>query len=197
MRSKRRLTVRAALTAWYLLVLCLVIVGFSAALYWDQEQTLSAKVDRSLAGASGQAVALIDKHIEPIKFVDSDAYQHASRHLAQAGYAVMLLSPSRQILARFGRTLELPPDQSATVGLATIETDFEGTEEHWRVSWEPVVRHDGVTVGYLATGLSIDAVEQALHSLYLTLLWAVPMTLGVAASPAMGWRAWRCVRSIA
>jgi signal transduction histidine kinase len=184
--SQRRLTVRAALTAWYLLVLCLVIVGFSAALYWDQEQTLSAQVDRSLAGTSGQAMALIDKHVEPIKFVDSDAYQHASRHLAQAGYAVMLLSPSRQILARFGRTLELPPDQSAIVGLATIETDFEGTEEHWRVSWEPVVRHDGVTVGYLATGLSIDAVEQALHSLYLTLLWAVPMTLGVAGFAGYG-----------
>ena len=173
MRSQRRLTVRAALTAWYLLVLCLVIVGFSLALYWDQEQTLSTQVDRSLAGASGQAMALIDKHVEPIKLVDGDTYQHASRHLAQAGYAVMLLSPSRQILARFGRTLELPPDQSGTVGLGTIETDFEGTEEHWRVSWEPVVRHDGVTVGYLAVGLSIDAVEQALHSLYLTLLWAV------------------------
>ena len=105
MASRPRLTVRQALTAWYLLVLGLVIAGFSAALYWDQEQTLSAQVDRSLAGASGQAMALIDKHVDPIKFVDGDAYQHSSRHLSQAGYAVLLFAPSRTLLMRFGRLL--------------------------------------------------------------------------------------------
>ena len=84
MRSRPRLTVRQALTAWYLLVLGLAIAGFAAALYWDQEQTLSAQVDRSLGGASGQALALIDKHVDPIKFVDNDAYQHAShRHVTE------------------------------------------------------------------------------------------------------------------
>ena len=131
-----------ALTVWYLLVLGLVIAGFSAALYWDQEQTLAAQVDRSLAGASGQAMALIDKHVEPIRFVDSDAYQHAARHLTQAGYAVMLFSPSRKPLERFGRALELPVDPSTMTDLATIETDFEGTEEHWRVSCSPWCGHD-------------------------------------------------------
>ena len=65
MRS-RRLSVRTALTVWYLAVLALVIAAFSAALYWDQEQTLSAEVDRSLAGASGQVLALLDKHVDPI-----------------------------------------------------------------------------------------------------------------------------------
>ena len=186
MRSARRLPVRAALTAWYLLVLSVVITGFSAALYWDQERTLSAQVDRSLAGASGQAMALIDKHVDPIRFVDSDTYQHASRYLTQTGYVVMLFSPSRQILARFGRSLDLPTDQIDESHLATIETTFGGAEEHWRMSWEPVVRHDGVTVGYLAVGLSIDAVELALHSLYLTLLWAVPVTLALAGLAGYG-----------
>jgi signal transduction histidine kinase len=174
-----------ALTAWYLLVLGLVIAGFSAALYWDQKQTLSAQVDRSLAGASGQAMALIDKHVEPIKFVDSDAYQHASRHLSQAGYAVVLFDPSRRLLTRFGRALELPAE-TAGAGLSTVEADFDGTEEHWRVSWQPVVRHDGVTVGYLAVGQSIDAVEQALESLFLTLLWAVPTALALAGLAGYG-----------
>ena len=94
MRSRPRLSVRMALTAWYLLVLGLVIAGFSAALYWDQERTLAAQVDRSLAGASGQAKALIDKHVEPIRFVDNDAYRHASSYLAQTGYAVMLMGLS-------------------------------------------------------------------------------------------------------
>ena len=41
--GKRRLPIRAALTAWYLLVLCVVITGFAAALYWDQERTLRCK----------------------------------------------------------------------------------------------------------------------------------------------------------
>ena len=186
MRSRPRLTVRQALTAWYLLVLGLVIVGFAAALYWDQEQTLSAEVDRSLAGASGQAMALIDKHVDPIRFVDNDAYRHASRHLAQAGYAVVLFSPARQVLARFGHALELPAESSGAAGLSTIETTFDGTDEHWRVSWQPVVRHDGVSVGHLAVGQSIDTVEQALHSLYLTLSWAVPMTLGLAGLAGYG-----------
>ena len=186
MRSLPHLPVRLALTAWYLAVLGLVIIGFSAALYWDQEKTLSAQVDRSLAGASGQALALIDKHVDPIRFVDNDAYQHASRHLSQAGYAVMLFSPSRELLARFGRTLELPSDVATSTGLATVETEFDGTDEHWRISQEPVVRHDGVTVGYLTVGQSIDAVEQAMHSLYLTLLWAAPATLALAGLAGYG-----------
>jgi len=185
--SRRRLPVRVALTAWYLLVLCAVIVGFAAALYWNQERTLGAQVDRSLASASGQVMALIDKHAEPIAFVDSETYRHASSDLAQAGYAVSLLSPSRQSLARFGRALDLPPPEPASLSdPSTVETTFEGSEEHWRVSWKPVVRHDGVTVGYLTVGFSIDAMEQALHSLYLTLLWAVPVTLAIAGLAGYG-----------
>jgi signal transduction histidine kinase len=182
---RRRLGVRAALTAWYLLVLGLIIATFAFALYWDQEQTLSAEVDRSLAGASGQVLALIDKHAEPIRFVDNDAYQHASRHLTQAGYAVLLFDPARKPLTRFGRALALPADAGAEP-LTTIETDFDGTEEHWRISWQPVIRHDGVTVGYLAVGQSIDAIEQAMHSLFMTLLWAGPVALALAGLAGYG-----------
>lgn len=185
-RSRRRLTIRTALTAWYLSVLCLVIGGFSAALYWNQERTLSAQVDRSLASASGQVMALIDKHAEPITFAEGETYRHASNDLAQAGYAVVLFSPSRMILARFGRALDLPTEPSGLPDLSTVRITFEGTEEHWRVSWRPVVRHDESTVGYLAVGFSIDAVEQALHSLYLTLSWAAPAALAVAGLAGYG-----------
>ncbi|HKH69028.1 MAG TPA: hypothetical protein VKA75_16810, partial [Reyranella sp.] len=115
---RRRLGVRTALTSWYLAVLGLIIAAFSAALYWDQEQTLSAQVDRSLAGASGQVLALIDKHVDPIKFVDGDAYRHATNHLGQTGYAVLLFDPERRVLARFGRALQLPAD----IGTASLAT---------------------------------------------------------------------------
>jgi signal transduction histidine kinase len=184
---RRRLGVRTALTAWYLLVLGLVIAAFSVALYWDQEQTLSAQVDRSLAGASGQVLALIDKHVDPIKFVEGDAYRHATNHLGQTGYAVLLFDPERRVLARFGRALQLSADIGttglATTGLATIDANVE---ESWRVSWQPVVRHDGVTVGYLAVGQSVEAIEQALHSLLLTLAWAAPAALGLAGLAGYG-----------
>lgn len=182
---RRRLGVRTALTAWYLLVLGLVIAAFSAALYWDQEQTLSAQVDRSLAGASGQVLALIDKHIDPIRFVEGDAYRHATNHLGQAGYAVLLFDPERRLLARFGRALELPGDVGS-VSLATVEASSNGIADPWRISWQPVVRHDGVTVGYLAVGQSVEAIEQALHSLLLTLSWAAPMALGLAGIAGYG-----------
>ena len=187
---RRRLGVRTALTGWYLLVLGLVIAAFSAALYWDQEQTLSAQVDRSLAGASGQVLALIDKHVDPIKFVEGDAYRHATGHLSQTGYAVLLFDPERRGLARFGRALQLPANigttDLATTGLATIDANVAGVEEPWRVSWQPVVRHDGVTVGYLAVGQSVEAIEQALHSLLLTLAWAAPAALGLAGLAGYG-----------
>jgi len=177
--------VRTALTAWYLLVLSLVIIAFSAALYWDQEQTLSAQVDRSLAGASGQVLALIDKHVDPLTFVEGDAYRHATGHLAQAGYAVLLFDPKRRLLTRFGRALDLPAD-IGTVDLATIDARVDGVEEPWRVSWQPVVRHDGVTVGYLAVGQSVEAIEQALHGLLLTLAWAAPAALALAGLAGYG-----------
>src|SRR6185369_10450511 len=99
-----------------------------------------------------------------------DAYRHASSYLAQTGYAVMLFDPARRLLARFGRTLDLPAEQMDTTGFATVETTFEGNEEHWRISLDPVVRHDGVTVGYLAVGQSIDAVEQGQVQIVQSLL---------------------------
>lgn len=182
---RRRLSVRTALTAWYLLVLGLVIAAFSAALYWDQEQTLSAQVDRSLAGASGQVLALIDKHVDPITFVEGDAYRHATNHLGQAGYAVLLFDPERRLLARFGRALQLPTD-IGTASLTTVEARLNGAEEPWRVSWRPVVRHDGVTVGFLAVAQSVEAIEQALHSLLHTLAWAAPAALGLAGLAGYG-----------
>ena len=182
---RRRLSVRTALTAWYLLVLGLVIAAFSGALYWDQEQTLSAQVDRSLAGASGQVLALIDKHVEPIRFVEGDAYRHATGYLSEAGYAVLLFDPERRLLARFGRALE-PPAEIGSAELATIEATVGGVSEPWRVSWKPVVRHDGATVGYLAVGQSVEAIEQALHSLLLTLAWAAPVAIGLAGLAGYG-----------
>src|SRR5262245_9133765 len=109
----------------------MIIAGFSAALYWDQERTLSAQVDRSLASASWRVLARIDDTIVAITFVDSDAYRHASSDLAQAGSAVVLLSPSRRVLAGFGRGLELSAQAHATSEPATIETTLEGAEEHW------------------------------------------------------------------
>ena len=51
---------------------------------------------------------------------------------------------------------------------------------------QPAVRHDGVTVGHLVVGQSIDAVEQALHSLYLTLSWAIPVALALAGLAGYG-----------
>src|ERR1044072_7659578 len=181
----RQLSVRTALTVWSLGVLGRVIAAFSSALYWVQQQTLSAEVDRSLAGASGQVLALLDKHVDPIKFVDGDAYRHATSHLTQVGYAVLLFGPERRLLERFGRTLQVPADIGAT-GLTTIDAKVDGVEEPWRVSWQPVVRHDGVTVGYLAVGQSVEAIEQALHSLLLTLAWAVPAALGLAGLAGYG-----------
>ena len=132
---------------------------------------MSAQVDRSLASTSGQVLALIDKHVDPIRFVDGDAYRHPAYHLDRAGYDVLLFDPDRRLLARFGRALELPAD-IGTAALATVENRVAGIDEPWRVSWQPVVRHDGVTVGYLAVGQSVEAIEQALHSLLLTLAWA-------------------------
>src|ERR1044072_7223279 len=123
----RQLSVRTALTVWYLAVLALVIAAFSAALYWDQEQTLSAEVDRSLAGASGQGLALLAKHVDPIKFVDGDAYRHATSHLTQAGYAVLLFDPERRLLERFGRTLQAPAGIGAA-GPTTIPAQGGGVE---------------------------------------------------------------------
>lgn len=140
---------------------------------------MSAQVDRSLASTSGQVLALIDKHVDPIRFVDGDAYRHPAYHLDRAGYDVLLFDPDRRLLARFGRALELPAD-IGTAALATVENRVAGIDEPWRVSWQPVVRHDGVTVGYLAVGQSVEAIEQALHSLLLTLAWAAPVTLALA-----------------
>src|SRR5437867_548048 len=145
-RKGRRWPVRLVLTAWYLAVLGVVLATFSVALYWQQIRALSAQTDRSLNAASGEVLAVIDKHVDPIRFVEGDAYRHASIHLGQSGHSILLVTPAHQVAGRFGRPLDLPIETPAAPTLSTVELASDGSQEPWRVLWQPVIRHDGVVV---------------------------------------------------
>jgi signal transduction histidine kinase len=100
--------------------------------------------------------------------------------LAETGHAILLVTPSGQIAGGFGRPLELAVETAQSPTLSTINLPSDGVAEQWRVLWRPVIRHDGVVVGFLAVALSADAIERALANLFAGLLWGVPLALGLA-----------------
>src|SRR5262249_15427016 len=138
--SRRRVPVRVALTAWYLLVLGAVIVGFSAVIYWAQERALHAQLDQAVHIAARQALALVDDEGAP-RFERNETFGHVSRHLADAGYGVVLQAPSGRIVDRFGHDFAWPESTPAAPGLATLQQGRG--DPPWRLDWRKVERDDG------------------------------------------------------
>src|SRR2546426_776042 len=97
-----------------------------------QAQALSARLDRAPDTPASQVLALVDDDVTPPRFMDSEAFQHASRHLADAGFAVVLTTPSRAVASRFGQQLPLT-----------------AADDAWRVRWHEVAGEDGAVAGWL------------------------------------------------
>jgi signal transduction histidine kinase len=183
--SRRYIPVRAALTGWYLLVVGVAIVVFSAVLYLAQERTLHEQLDHGVHIAGRQALALVNDDVEPPRFERNETFGHVSRHLTEAGFGVALLAPSGHVIDRFGRNFAWPEQMPAGAGMATLHEGPAETQQ-WRVDWRVVQRDDGTTVGWLGTGLSLGPPLESLRTLYRTILWSIPVALLIAGFAGYG-----------
>lgn len=175
--------IRVRLTLWYVLLLAVVLVLFSGALYVALQITLKDDLDDVLI--NGASLVISSLHIDdqghlsagsepPLAWSDPKRGEHFWRTLDRSG----------QIVAQTGvQDLgDLPLDAAviaeALAGREVFQTVRLG-DEPIRVYTAPVI-HAGQIVGVVQQGLLMDDTLQVLAAFRWILLLALPLTLVLA-----------------
>ena len=190
-------TIRARLTVWYIVLLALILIGFSGALYVTLARALYQQLDDSLAR---QAHDLIDGLFIINGQIDYPGGENDMSDLDAVraqGYLIRVLDADGRILNTNATYAPLPvaPDVVATArqGLAQFQTvSVDGVA--YRLLTAPV-QNNGQAVGAMQVAQVLGAVDSALSELTLALAVIVPLTLALAMF-AGGWFARRALMPI-
>jgi heavy metal sensor kinase len=169
-------TIRARLTLWYVALLAIILVAFSAFLYFSLARNLYAEVDQLLAAEAQQIVTSLELHTGPPRL------PRLSSRLP-AGMVVQLYDPAGEPLAASdaGTAFPLLPTAlaQAAQGHKQLETARLADGTLWRVLTRPVVT-DGQVVAVLQVARPLRDVEGALRQLVTLMALAIPSTLLLA-----------------
>jgi HAMP domain-containing protein len=172
---------RIRMTAWYVLLLFAMLFLFGAYLYFRLESSLLSQTDESLTIAGSQALGYADDDAPAPHFIDSEDYRHAARHLMQAGFSTRLLDANGVFTQGFGRQNGPPWPVRPDKGWVTRKADevkYHG--EAWRFYSQRIEDKQGNLRGWIETGKPLSFVQDALSSLYLNILIAIPALVLVA-----------------
>jgi len=172
-------SIRFRLTLWYVLLLAIILAGFSAGVYLTLRQRLNENLDDSLQSRASVLVAALDYQdglptLETEGAVaDPDAGAHFTRIYDSTGSVTFDDSPGA----------DRPPIHQESVEAAlqgrTLVRRVKVGDQSMRVRTLPVLR-GGNVVGALEVGLSEDDVLDTLRTLLLIIAVAYPVTLGAA-----------------
>jgi heavy metal sensor kinase len=172
-------SIRFRLTLWYVILLAVILAGFSAGVYLTLRQRLNENLDDSLQNRAGVLVVALDYQdgtptleIEGAS-ADPDADEHFTRVYDSTGSVTFDDSPEA------GRP---PVDRESVEAALQGETKVRRVkvgDQSMRVRTLPVQR-DGNVIGALEVGLSDEDVRDTLRILLLIIAVAYPVTLGAA-----------------
>jgi heavy metal sensor kinase len=172
-------SIRFRLTLWYVILLAVILAGFSAGVYLTLRQRLNENLDDSLQNRAGVvAGALHYENGTPTletegAGADPDADEHFTRVYDSTGSVTFDDSPET------GRP---PVDRESVNAALQGETKVHRVKvggQSMRVRTLPVLR-GGEVVGALEVGLSEEDVRETLRILLLIIAVAYPVTLGAA-----------------
>jgi heavy metal sensor kinase len=169
-------TLRMRLTAWYLLLLGLALIVFSAYVYFRLEHSLLAQIDSTLQVAVSQALANLDAENGRLAFQDAEGSLALARRLGQAGLAIRIIAPDGTVWDSFDDYPAVP----AWVPQASGYVSLTGEETRWRLYSQLVQAPDGRMIGWLQGAQSLASMEETLRNLRLQLVLGVPLLLFVA-----------------
>ncbi len=166
-------TIRVRLTLWYVTLLALILIAFSAFLYLSLSRTLRDQVERDLAGEAQRVLATLDIQDGVVRLGDATDGP-------TSGTLVALSEANGQLLSTNAPPVALPPPDAAVgSGGGQRLTTVRLRDEEWRVLSQPVIA-DGQIVAILQVARSEQGVETALDRLLLLMGLAVPLTLVLA-----------------
>lgn len=168
-------TIRVRLTLWYVALLALILLAFSAFLYLSLSRTLHDEVDRALALEAQHVRSTLDIRDGVVRLGDvTDG--------PTSGTIVTLSDPAGRPLSANATPLALLPlavsaGGGSGEGQQLVTVLRQG--EEWRVLSQPIV-DGGQVVAVLQVARSEQSVEVALDRLLLLMGLAIPLTLVLA-----------------
>ncbi|PZS04575.1 MAG: two-component sensor histidine kinase [Candidatus Chloroheliales bacterium] len=172
------------LTLWYVLLLGVIMAGFSLALYFSLAHSLYQQVDDELALAAGQAASELNSEGSQFSLA-SVGDDGALGQLVQRGLLLRLLDSNGKVLTARG------PYQSIAVPTDAISAAQHGQSVYSKAA-DPTSGTDvrfytmphlvkGQPAGAIQLGLTLGPASSTLNELLFILAITIPTTLLVAA----------------
>jgi two-component system OmpR family sensor kinase len=170
-------SLRARLALWYLLVLGAILALFSAGIYLEVRGSLLGGVDAALQARADAIASQVTIGTGGVQ------YQGVDSPIAEAETAVYLFDASGRLRDAVAGSTELPA-QPGLVGRALRGRDGYWATLHGQRVYTIALRDDSGQGSYIAGAVqvmqSLDAVNEQLQGLLMTLLLALPVLLLVA-----------------
>ena len=174
-------TLRVRLTLWYVALLALILVAFSAFLYLSLDRTLDREIERSLEAQARRLTAPLEAFGAPPQPDGRGALPRFRPPIA--GTVVALYGPTGDDLL-FGDSWGGLPVLAAARGIAAagvrdVRTIVLDDGEPWRVLTRPVDR-DGRRLAVVQVARSEGDAQATLGHLLVGMALAIPLTLLLA-----------------
>jgi heavy metal sensor kinase len=172
-------SIRLRLTLWYVLLLAIILAGFSAGIYLTLQHNLYANLDNSLETRANDLLPLVN--YEGTSPTLSQSVSTNSPDLGEQ-FVRVYDSAGRLTFDNSGEAGVVPVDKDAVqTGLAgaTITRSISVAADAFHIRIAPIEQNGRVT-GALEVGRSAEDVSDALRSLLLILGIAYPVTLAIA-----------------
>jgi len=181
----RRNSLRFKLTLWYVLILGILLVSFSTFLYFTLSKSLHRDVDNKLRSLAELIASESASPLSKFGFGNLDRALETSMDLKPMGKFIQVLDESGNIGRKSDnlRNVQLPISltalKNASRGAITFETNHSFGNAPLRVFTFPVLENNHVT-RIVQVASSLEDVEDALNTLLIILVIAVPLALLVA-----------------
>jgi heavy metal sensor kinase len=178
-------SLRIKLTLWYVLILGILLISFSSFLYFTLSKSLYRDVDNKLRALAELIASESASPLSKFGFGNIDQTLEASMNLKPIGKFIQVLDESGNIGRKSDnlKNVQLPISlgalKSASKGLITFETNRSFGNTPLRIVTFPVLGDNHITK-IVQVASSLEDVEDALNTLFIILIIAVPLALLIA-----------------
>jgi len=178
-------SLRFKLTLWYVFILGILLISFSAFLYFTLSKSLHRDADAKLRSLAELIASESASPLSKFGLGNIDQALATSMNLKPIGKLIQVLDESGKIGRKSDnlRDIQLPVSlkalRNASKGLITFETDHSFGNSPLRIITLPVVDNHRI-IRIVQVASSLEDVEEALNTLLIILLIAVPFALMVA-----------------
>jgi heavy metal sensor kinase len=178
-------SLRFKLTLWYVLILGILLISFSSFLYFTLSKSLYRDVDSKLRSLAELIASESASPLSKFGFGNIDQTLQTSMNLKPIGKFIQVLDESGNIgrksdnLKNVQLPISLTALKNASKGLITFETNRSFENAPLRIITFPVSEKNHINK-IVQVASSLEDVEDALNTLLLILIIAVPLALLVA-----------------